>query len=295
MNEKKRFSAINQLLSHAMGQRYTTNDIAKQLHSSADNVEKNIEYISYNDFLTYHTFHNDNDEEFWTIDAPVEYKAVMFNSEEKQLYNSIADKQLHGYDDVLGIYTKTNIIMDDYRSMINVINKAIENKTKLSIVYKTKDANTIEYDVEPIGVVFYEFEYQFFLVCQWQSQLMFYRLDRMVTLEATEIPYEIIETLNVKEYTRNMWGMEQGESIHVKVKFANVGNVIHKVERDLHHKPDKTIQNFTSHIIYEDTVIGKNNFKKWLRTYGAAATVIEPESLKQEMIESIKKSLNQYL
>ena len=47
-------------------------------------------------------------------------------------------------------------------------------------------------------------------------------------------------------------------------------------------------------IIYTDTISGLPDFKRYLRKFGKNAHVLEPDSLKKEMEESVEKALSRY-
>ncbi|MDP4091062.1 MAG: WYL domain-containing protein, partial [Bacillota bacterium] len=121
-----------------------------------------------------------------------------------------------------------------------------------------------------------------------------YRLDRILHIKETQDNFSPIAGFNIDDYLANMWGMEQGEPFKVKVKFMKVGNVAYKIRRDLECRKNKKLTEYEDHIVYEDTVVGINNFKSWLRTYGGAAVVLEPKELREQMIESAKRCLEYY-
>ena len=47
-------------------------------------------------------------------------------------------------------------------------------------------------------------------------------------------------------------------------------------------------------IIYTDSISGLPDFKRYLKKFGKNAHVLEPDSLKKEMEESVEKALSRY-
>ena len=45
---------------------------------------------------------------------------------------------------------------------------------------------------------------------------------------------------------------------------------------------------------YEDDILGIPDFRRWLRSYGSSITVLEPQSLIDEITKNTKKTLFYY-
>lgn len=84
--------------------------------------------------------------------------------------------------------------------------------------------------------------------------------------------------------------------VHVKIRFLNEGNVVRKATRDLTSRTCGTITILPEDgsLIYEDDVVGMGSFKSFLYGYGSSAIVLEPEALRNEIIESARTRLTYY-
>jgi predicted DNA-binding transcriptional regulator YafY len=47
-------------------------------------------------------------------------------------------------------------------------------------------------------------------------------------------------------------------------------------------------------LLYEDTIIGKNEFMAWVLGFGSAAEVLEPKDLREEILTRVKNTLARY-
>ena len=45
---------------------------------------------------------------------------------------------------------------------------------------------------------------------------------------------------------------------------------------------------------YEDDILGMPDFRRWLRSYGSSITVLEPQTLINEIVENTTKTLTYY-
>lgn len=293
---------INILTIVANNQGITTRELCERTKIPIENLKNNLKLIYENpELYVVNLIPEDNDGRIkdyndikWFIDnIDEESKFLCLNPMEKYLYKSIVSDD-NNYDEFLGIKTKSTFGLQEYKYKLCQISIAINNKKTLQIKYKKND-EIAEFLMEPLSIVFYEFENILYVIGQYDNNLVTYRLDRIVHIRETMDSFEPYIDFNIDDYLAHIWGMEQGDPVKVKIKFENVGNVLYKVMRDLHSRKNKKITKHTDYIIYEDIVIGINSFKRWLRTYGSSAIVIEPEDLKQEMINSAMKCLQYYL
>ena len=94
-----------------------------------------------------------------------------------------------------------------------------------------------------------------------------------------------------------MWGMADFKEapIQVCVKiYHDTRNLLNKVKDETRLRKYARIEEHDGFSYYYDTIIGVDNFRSWLRSYGSSLIVLEPESLAKKMKESAKKIINLY-
>ncbi|WP_238883902.1 WYL domain-containing protein [Clostridium sp. YIM B02551] len=269
-------------------------------------IKDNLENLWYNAELYLIDIAPENEEEYethldnyedlkWTIENFSEdTKVLNLNYFEKYLYKSILTKSEKRDGDFLGIINKSTYDIEDYKYKLFQISIAAENKRALCAKYKTRNNKVEEFVIEPLGIVFYEFENLFYVVGQYNNTIVNYRIDRILSIKETKNNFVPLEGFDIEQYLANIWGMEQGESIKVKIKFMKEANVIYRVKRDLEYRLNKKLTEYDGYFIYEDIIIGVNSFKSWLRSFGSSVIVLEPKELREEMIESAKRSFEYY-
>jgi hypothetical protein len=296
---------VNILTIIANSQGITVRELNKITNIPMEFIKKNLDYMSSNHEL--YLINLMPEEEYdeatcdcmdikWTVYGYSEdTKLFKLNCLEKYLFKSIVTKNRSNFDEFLGVRTKSTYKFEDYKYKLCQISMAISNKKSLKVKYKNVNGIIQDFIVEPLGIVFYEFENILYVLGQYNNTIVTYRLDRISILKETKESFSRIEGFDIEAYLENIWGMEQGEPINVKVKFVKTGNVLYKVKRDLEYRKNKKIIEFKDYIIYEDIIIGVNSFRSWLRTYGGAAIVLEPAKLRDEIIDSANQCLKYYL
>lgn len=184
------------------------------------------------------------------------------------------------------------------RSNQEKIQTAIDNRYTISFDYKDNKgiiANHTGFPTEIITNVVDNWIY-FSLANEYT-----YRLDRVISsIKIIKSPNQFQKILpNPKK--KYVWGAFYNESdvpIHVKIVITDINkNLIQKIRNDTLYRDKAGIcRLYKKHgyYYYEDDIIGINEFQRWLRGFGSSIQVIEPESLRKDMINSAKKALDYY-
>lgn len=94
-----------------------------------------------------------------------------------------------------------------------------------------------------------------------------------------------------REVFGNAWAVERGEDFEVEIRFADVGNVLRRVDLETRHRPRRKIKKEEGFFIYQDIVASENEFAAWVRQFGYAAEVIKPAWLRERLIETARAVL----
>lgn len=125
--------------------------------------------------------------------------------------------------------------------------------------------------------------------------LQLWRLDRIKSLSVTDIPFTYPQDFDLHALFADRWGLQGGDRMHVRVRFYNDFNVVNRVRAETAHRRNRVLREEPDGTwIYEDDVVGFDDFRMWLRSFGASAEVLEPESLRAAMRESALKMLERY-
>ncbi|GKX67632.1 WYL domain-containing protein [Inconstantimicrobium mannanitabidum] len=259
-----------------------------------DIIRSNLNQISNNPeiYFKYQPYEEDG---VWRIDSHLdEFEDVYImclDTFEKSIFDMIISSSKNNkLDVIIGKLYGTN----EYEKDIPLIGIAIYERKIINAKYKNNKNEVYEMKIEPLALVYYEFENKFYLLGQYNNKLMTYNLERLIEINITNEKFKDKLNIDFDKYLANIWGMESGDRVKVKVKFLKEANVEEKVKRDLQRRIYKTIDDYDDYFIYCDEVIGINSFKQWLRSFGSSAIVLEPKELRDEIIDAVKKALRYY-
>lgn len=259
-----------------------------------DIIRSNLNQISNNPEI-YFKYQPYEEEGVWRIDSHLdEFEdayIMCLDTFEKSIFDMIISSSKNNkLDVIIGKLYGTN----EYEKDIPLIGIAIYERKIINAKYKNNKNEVYEMKIEPLALVYYEFENKFYLLGQYDNKLMTYNLERLIEINITNEKFKDKLNIDFDKYLANIWGMESGDRVKVKVKFLKEANVEEKVKRDLQRRIYKTIDDYDDYFIYCDEIIGINSFKQWLRSFGSSAIVLEPKELRDEIIDAVKKALRYY-
>lgn len=168
----------------------------------------------------------------------------------------------------------------------------------LKLRYKTGE-KVKEYDFKT-GLLYFSTETgQFYLVGQCGKQELSLRLSD-VTLpdQASSQSNDVYMSSHYKNVFEEIFQSEfEGRRHHVKVRFDKLKNTEDKLASLVsvrHETASYQSSKDGNSYIYEDTIRGLNSFARYLRAYGRAAIVSEPEPLIRLMCRSAIRTIQNY-
>lgn len=151
--------------------------------------------------------------------------------------------------------------------------------------------------IEPLGVVYYWFHDMWYVVarCRTAQDIRLFRIDRIQSMAVTEEGFELPEGFDLDDYLEGQWGVYRGEPVRVRVRFYDDYNVISRVRAETAHRGHAALAQVGPGVWeYSDTVLGDAEFRVWLRSFGSSAEVLEPASMRDDLIASARRMKSIY-
>lgn len=151
--------------------------------------------------------------------------------------------------------------------------------------------------VEPLGVVYYWFHDAWYLVarCRQAGDVRHFRVDRIQSFALTDELFQPPSGFSLEDYMQGPWGVYRGEPVRIRVRFFDEYNVIDRVKAETaHRRQAKLVPVAPGQWEYTDIVMGLSEFRTWLRSFGSSAMVLEPESLRDELVASARRMKEMY-
>ena len=178
----------------------------------------------------------------------------------------------------------------------DLIQDAILQNRQVEFMYKSPQHGTSRIQCSPVSVVQNITSHILYLK---DTNNFYYRLDRIKsTIKILTIKSEISAYIP-DTYQKYFWGTEyqnHGSPIHVKLRITNeTSNIIEKIKKDtaLRIQTSSFYQD-DNFFYYEDDVLGIQDFRRWLRSYGSSITVLEPRELIDEIVSGANRALEYY-
>lgn len=212
---------------------------------------------------------------------------------ENALKEGLKQKILSGFD--LG-EDKYRYIKGDFAPLepiqgdtFPLIENAIRKELRVTAFF-----NGREITVDPLGIVYYSRLRYWYFVARQGETIKTYRLSNIQDLRETREPFDYPEGFSLKAWFEPRWGMEYGELIRIKVRFINRSQTIAKVRKDVAHRTSKITTQEDGSIIFQDDIIGVNEFITWVLGFGTAAEILEPPELRALILKRVRETLENY-
>mgnify|MGYP003295687753 CR=1 FL=1 len=207
------------------------------------------------------------------------------------------------------LYTNSYMIKDSYlythqytmqhsilplHKKLDLLNEAITGQTCLLMKYRSAKSQIHEFVFRPLKISYDADENLYAVLSIYNDAIQVHRLDHILSLEKSNLQLPVPNMKKLDIYP-NVWGnsfTDQPE--FVKVKFYNEANVWAKVRKELAYRTNGKLYEKDGFLYYEDTVYGINKFRAWIRGYGSSAIVIEPKSLQEQILESLRIRAEEY-
>ncbi len=174
------------------------------------------------------------------------------------------------------------------QNLVLKLEAALLRSQTIEILFKGKTSI-----VDPLGLVYYSRLRTWYLVARHEEVIKTYGLFKLKEVNLSGRRYVYPEDFSLKEWFKPRWGMEYGEGFNIKVRFADRAQTFAKVRKDVAHR-QASLREEEGYLIFEDYIIGKNEFIAWLLGFGSAAEILEPPELRQEMKKRLQEAVARY-
>lgn len=230
-----------------------------------------------------------------TVGEALQVLSSVYIDEKHQKLQSLRQKILNSLDlDAQGTfrYIKGNMtpVIDVNEEELMLIEQAISRLRYIGFTFNSHTITAI-----PLGLVYYSRLRQWYLAAIGNNVIKTFNISKIQDLEVLPKTFIYPLDFSLKDWLAPRWGIEFGDPFNVKVRFLNRAQTMAKVRKDVAHRHCKlTEENGGQSLLYEDTIIGRNEFLAWILGFGSAATVLEPLDLRDEIIARVKATLSNY-
>ncbi len=202
-------------------------------------------------------------------------------------------KYLKNVEQTLHLGVKPYKEYGKFKGILNRVNDAAVNRKSIEIVYYTMSRRKeSRRRVDPYRIWFFNGTFYLIGLCHTRKEVRIFALDRIKMLHQTKETFEIPEDFSLEKFTGSSFGVYQGEPVYIKVWFHP--DVSGYIKEKIWHESQKIHLQNDGSIIFEAEVAGTEEIRFWIMTWGSKAEVLEPESLREEILAEAEKMVSRY-
>lgn len=136
-------------------------------------------------------------------------------------------------------------------------------------------------EADPYATVFRGNAWYLIGWCHTRKQIRTFRINRMDNIAITNKPFEYPADFSIEQHLSKSWAIFQGDEVEVAVRFSKK---IAPLIEEHQWQPDQRIERHADgSITFTTTVRGTLEIRRWILSWGDAAEVLAPVSLRNEI------------
>ncbi|ACL70275.1 helix-turn-helix transcriptional regulator [Halothermothrix orenii] len=219
------------------------------------------------------------------------------NNAVSKIINSLPSsvkKVLLDLEDRILFHQGAVVDMTKHRDTINIINDSIASNQSVIINYYSLSSDMLrERKVDPYKIFVQDGAYYLIAYCHLRCNVLLFRVDRIRNIKVTSDKYIIPDDFDVEKYMQNAWGVERGDK-EERVVLLFKGTSAKLVKERKWQVKHQIVELGDDKIRFEVTTGSMQEIMGWILQHGSEVEVVRPESLKENVINEIKKMSNIY-
>ena len=181
-----------------------------------------------------------------------------------------------------------NLLNDD-EDKIRALKAAIHKKIELQVSYKGEVKQ-----VMPLRIVVSRDGMRNYLFGLRRNELKVMELSQIYIVKALQEKYIENEEEHLEKIKRS-WDIDiQQKPVYVKILLRKAYDSGDRLGRQLQNYFGDPVLSDEETCVFEGSLIGINDFKKWVREHMEACCVLEPKGIRQELAEALKVKIGRY-
>jgi predicted DNA-binding transcriptional regulator YafY len=183
-----------------------------------------------------------------------------------------------------------------YIEALEVLTQAWATGHKVRLRYRSPDNQKTErtfapYFIEPSGIGYacYVIGYDFL-----REKLRTLKIERIIEAELTNEPFDIPAEFDAQKLLANAWGVMWRDEGSIEVVLRFDASVVWRIKESTWHHSQRIEDVPDGSCIFRVQVGSTLEIKPWIRQWGSAVTVLEPASLRQEIVNEVRIMMKNY-
>ncbi len=172
--------------------------------------------------------------------------------------------------------------------------RLIEDAKATFVTYRSaRSTEPVTYDIHPYGLVEHRGTLYVVGYSCYHEEIRTWKVDRMLSADVTHVPFDRPREFDVNQHFRGAFAVVTGaEPVRVRVRFSGTA-ARYVQEKRMHESQHVTVNSDgTAEATFELT--STLEIQSWILSFGSAAEVLEPQSLRDQIQKELQSTLQQY-
>ncbi len=215
----------------------------------------------------------------------------------KKIRATLGTEALKYIDQFGTVFHQTMVGAGDYTKKAELIDElmvGIEDRKAVFITYQSLQATEpVTYDIYPYGLIYHRGALYLVGWSPQREEICHWKVSRIEDAEVTEVHFQRPEDFDLQKHLAKSFGVFHGDGdVKIKVRFAP--KVARYVSEANWHESQKLSPQKDGSLLAEFQLSDTEEIKRWIMSFGQHAVVLEPESLKEEIVAELKSLLAVY-
>jgi len=195
------------------------------------------------------------------------------------------------------MFHQTMVGASDYSKKADLIDQlmiGIEDQKTVFLTYQSlQSTEPVTYDMYPYGLTYHRGRLYLIGRAPEHDEVRIWKVDRIEDAEATDFRFKRPEDFDLQEHLAKSFGIFHGDGqVHVKVQFSPT--VARYVEESNWHASQKLTKQKDGGVVAEFDLDNTKEIKQWILSFGRHAVALEPDELREEIIEEVAEISSAY-
>ena len=202
------------------------------------------------------------------------------------------------YIDQFGtMFHQTMVGAADYTKKAELIDElmvGIEDQKAVFITYQSLRATEpVTYDIYPYGLIYHRGALYLVGKKPQDEEICHWKVSRIEDAEVTKVHFQRPGDFDLQQHLAKSFGVYHGVGdVKIKVRFAS--SVARYVSESNWHESQKLTEQKDGSVVAKFQLSDTEEIKRWIMSFGQHAVVVEPESLRDEIVGEMNLLLAAY-
>jgi len=183
------------------------------------------------------------------------------------------------------------------QQMMLLLNRALIQQRKVQITYETasRAGQISQRVVRPYYLMPYVRSWQLIAYCEKRSAPLMFKLDRIHEATLLDEVYEIPDDFDIDDYMGGAWGAMRGDAANTEpIVLQFSPEAARWVAEEAWHSSQKIEYLDDGSILFRLDIAITPEFVNWILYYGSRVEVLEPDHLRQDVLEEHRRAMALY-